>query len=259
LPEVPACDKLFEFEGGHAMIRLRQIAVTSACVAGLVACSATTPDGGIAADPYEGGRTKVADCAATQCTRLDLDGVMLEDYTVLNEMTHITALMMSYSSFADLRAIAGMTQLTELHIGFTEVADLSGLAAFSNLTLLHAQNLSNVTDYSPVGRVRSLEELAIGDYGFDQVAVVRDLPRLQRLLIEVAVEADLSPMRAHPRLEVVDLGFSNVSDISVLTTLPRLRELGVASLTADPTLDATVATLTARGVSVEQRDVMIVC
>lgn len=241
------------------MIHRRRMTLACACFVGLVACDTTPTGSGSVADPYEIGRAKVAECAAVKCTTLDLDQTDLEDYSVLNDLPHVTALMLSYSAFSDLDAISGMTQLKELHMSYTPVNDLSGLAAFPGLTLLHAQFLSEAVDHSPVAGLRRLDELAIGDYAFEQVAVVRELPQLRRLLLQVADNTDLSPLRGQPTLEAVDLGYSFLSDISVMTTLPRLSAFSVPTDGPASNVAEISAILTARGVTVEQREVVPVC
>jgi hypothetical protein len=237
----------------------RHIALFAVCVLGLSACETVPTVIDWEQEQIERGKTILAECAAVQCTRLDLDSAALEDYSVLNDMPHVTALMVSYTAFSELGTIAGMTQLEELHIGDTDVSNLSGLAAFPNLKVLHVQRMRSVADFAPVTGLSKLEELAIGDSQFDQISVIRALPRLKRLMLEVSSEADLSPMEGHAGLETVDFGFSQIEDISVLLTLPRLREAGVPEYWDDSPLKAVAEALIARGVEVYQQPVIVVC
>jgi len=97
----------------------------------------------------------------------------LADFTVLNDMPHITKLMMSRTNITDLSQISGLTQLRELHISWTDVNDLSGLSAFPNLELLHANNLYQDPNYAPVYRMTSLKELSLDARLEDGVGFVR--------------------------------------------------------------------------------------
>lgn len=241
------------------MTRLDRIGLLAACVLGLTGCDTAPGEIDWEQQQLEKGRTAIAECAAIQCSRLDLDNAVLEDYTILNDMPYVTALMASYTGFSDLSTITGMTQLQELHIGQTEVDDLSQLSGFPNLTVLHAQFLDGVTDHAPIARLPRLEELVIGDYRFDELSLIMAMPQLQRLVMNVDSDADLSTLRGHPGLEVIDFGDQHINDISVLLTMPRLREVSVHDFGADAPIAADVATLTARGVRVTRRPVMVVC
>lgn len=241
------------------MTTLNRIGLLGACVLGLTACDIAPTQIDWEQQQLEKGKTAIAECVAIQCSRLDLDNAILDDYAILNDMPHVTALMASYTGFSDLSTITGMTQLQELHIGQTDVADLSLLSAFPNLTVLHAQFLDEVTDFSPITRLTRLEELVIGDYRFDDLGLIAAMPQLKRLLVNIDADVDLSPLRGHPGLEKIDFGDQFVTDISVLLTLPRLREVRVQDFGPDDPIAADAATLTARGVQVLMQPVMVVC
>lgn len=207
------------------------------------------------AQQLEQGRAILADCVATQCTRLNLDGARLDDFSVLNEMTHVTALMVSFTNFESLGDISGMTQLTELHIGGTFVQDLSGVSAFPNLTLLHVQNLYSDADLSPVYGLTGLRELAIDVTNADGIGYVANMRQLQTLMLMSGNIEDLTPLRGHPGLRDLSIQAGTPEDDSVLQSIPRLERLEMNWGEVD---EETLRVLEGRGVIYEEI-ALIVC
>ncbi|SMY08546.1 leucine-rich repeat domain-containing protein [Flavimaricola marinus] len=241
------------------MLQISKIIAVAAVSLILGACDDPAPPIDHRQADIDRGNAAVAECVAIQCERLDLDSAALADYSILGSMTHVKALMISYTDFSDLGDIAAMTQLEELHIGQTDVSDLSGLSAFPNLKVLHAQQMRNVSDYSPIGQLRRLDELAIGDYQTSPASVIAALPQLRRVVLYIDGEEDLSPLAGHPGLEVVDFTDSYVNDISPLLTMPRLRQTSVPDFWESSPIAADAEALMARGVVVYEQPSVVVC
>ncbi len=232
------------------------LTAVSACQLGTGTAQRTSAE--IQAERIANTLAMVAACRASECGRLDLDRGLLTDYSVVADMTHVTAFMASFTEFSDLSTIAPMTQLRELHIGQSQVTDLSGLRNFPNLTLLHAQGLT-VTDFSAVGELRGLEELALGRADLGDMAFLRPLTRLKSLNIEGASVTSLEVLRGHRWLEVLDLPGDLPDDISALLTIPNLRVLSVDEFRLNSEQKAVIATLRERGVDVPVAVAVIVC
>lgn len=213
------------------------------------------PEVDFQAQQFAQGAAIVADCVATQCTRLDLDGARLDDFTVLNDMTHVTALMVSFTNFESLGDISGMTQLTELHIGGTGVSDLSGLSGFQNLTLLHVQNLYDAPDLAPVYGLTGLRELAIDVTNTDGIGYVANMRQLQTLMLMSGRIDDLTPLRGHPSLRDLSIQAGTPEDDSALQAIPRLERLEMNWGEVDA---ETLRVLEGRGVIYEEI-ALIVC
>ncbi len=202
----------------------------------------------------------VESCRASECGRLNLDSCLLDDYSPIAELTHVTALMTSFTDFDDLPTIAPMSQLRELHIGQTRVTDLRGLSNFPNLTLLHAQDL-RVTDFGPIGQLNRLEELVVGGADVGALAWIARLTRLKSLSLDNATITDLAVLRGHPTLARLDLNDATLpADISVLQTIPNLRNISVSYWNMTDAQTAVIDALEARGVNVMiSMPVVIVC
>lgn len=235
--------------------------ILSLVAAGTVALAACVPTD----QPYDhdaallaSGQEKLATCISETCTTLNLDGARLPDYDVLGALTHVDALMISYTNFGELADIADMTQLRELHIGRTSVTDLSALPGFANLRLLHAQGL-DVSDYEYVAQLSNLEELVIGSFALTDISFVSGLTQLKSLDLSGSRVTDLSPLSGHPTLETLELVEMDSSDLAPLLTMPNLRHVSIPQHIAESYPDR-VEALRAKGIIVEIAvEIMIVC
>ncbi len=204
----------------------------------------------------EKGEKALAACIRARCETLDIDGMRLDDFTVLNDLDHVTSIMMSRTNFDDLNDISGMSQLTELHISSSKVSDLDGLHHFPNLTLLHAQGLRSETtiDVTPVRDAKNLTELALWTLeDVDAVEVIQELPNLERLVVDwKGTEGSLAFLKGHPSLKYLEIGGARASDYSALLGLAKLETfsfIGYPRLELDPNI---VRGLENRGVTITE-------
>ncbi len=202
----------------------------------------------------ERGAQIVADCVATQCETLDLDGTMLEDFSVITGMSHVKILMVSDTNLADLAQVAHLSQLTELHIARTDISDLSALEYFENLEVLHVSSMRYVTDYTPVYAMRGLRELAVDVVTEDGIGYLQDMPGLQRLNLFNGSIPDLAPLARHPGLTDLSINAHLPEDTSALLDIPNLQKLGVESYILD---DETLEKLEEQGVELDLYAVIV--
>lgn len=203
-------------------------------------------------------QANIADCVAIRCTTLDLDGQGIAEYSILNDLTHLRVLMISYTDFSDLNDIAALTGLEELHIGATNVTDLTLLSSFPNLRVLHIQS-NDFTDVGSLTALQKLEELAIGKNNLTDVSFVRSLPRLKNLDIAYSDVVDLGQLRGHPALEILALEHTAVTDLSPLLQIRTLRQISVVEPYTDEEVTAQHELLRGRGIRVEYEPAMVVC
>jgi len=163
----------------------------------------------------------------SQCETLNIDGMRLEDYSVINGLTHVKVLMASRTGLDDLADIADMHQLTQLHITDTEITDLTGLVNFPKLKVLHFERMPEGVDISPIGQLNGLKELALGGLGeSSDASFIKALRRLENLKIRwVGVDADLSIFQNHPSLRTVDIFGRLPAEQSALLTMRKLESI----------------------------------
>lgn len=233
-----------------------------ACLA-LTACQMSAPDKpGNVADRQAARVTKaLADCAATRCAQLNLDGMQVTDFAPAFAMDHVTSLMASYTRFdnADLAAVATMRQLQELHVGSTDVTDLNGLRALPPLRLLHVQG-NRVTDFSPIAAQTQLTELAVGRAELHDLRFLAGLTRLENLSLEGARIHRFDGLTGLNQLRALDLNETALpEDLSPLLRLRNLQELTISEYGLSDAQMAVLAQLEARGVTVSRTSPIIVC
>lgn len=249
------------------MRRILKLLATTALSAGLsfgalVACMPVEE-----VRDYSYGEGQLAACTATSCARLDLDRGALPDYTQLAALSHVTALMISHTDFANLADIAPMTQLTELHIGLTNATDLTGLSAFQNLALLHIQGVAPES-WEPLAQLTGLRELAIGHRELTDLTFITASPQLRRLRIFSAGDgASFEGLGRHRGLREIELNTDSFTDLSPLLNLPNLRTLSISvaqwdyarGLYADDQNADVIRRLKARGVRVIVDEIIVMC
>lgn len=199
-------------------------------VLSLVACDQVIEANDAAAreaDALAQGEVTLAACIESQCEVLDIDGMRLADYTVINGLTHVKVLMASRAGFDDLADIADMQQLIELHLTDTDITDLTGVQNFPRLKVLHFERMSAGVDISPIAQLTGLTELALSELTeTSDVSFVKNMRRLENLKISwLRGEADISILRGHPSLRNVDIDGSLPADQSALLTMRKLESI----------------------------------
>ncbi len=245
----------------HSLLRLPALALSGLL---LSACQMETGTPPISFEEMQAARlaqsmAAVEACRASECGRLDLDSGLMEDYGVIADMTHVTALMMSFTDFETLGDIAAMTQLRELHIGVTRVSNIDGIGALSGLKLLHIQD-NPIDDYTPLAALRGLEELAMGNSEAGDLRYLSGLRRLRALNLDNAAIDSFEGLRGHPSLQTLDLVDAALpADLSPLLSIPNLREVTVSDFSLSPEQQAVIDQLAARGVEIVAISVVVVC
>lgn len=197
--------------------------------------------------------TEIATCIAVTCDRLNIDRGHLSDFSVLGELTHVTALRMSWTDFSDLGDITAMSQLRELHISSTQISDLSGLSAFPDLDILHLQWSKNVEDFTPITKIPFLKELALGGNDMGDLAFIADLHDLDGLSLIDGSATSLEGLRNHPSLSRLDLGRTDLpDDFSALLTMPNLKMVSITAVVRTDAQKQVIDELKARGVVVDE-------
>ena len=229
----------------------------------LCACQSTSPSQQSATERrIATTETEIATCITDTCERLNIDRGHLSDFSVLGDLTHVTALRMSWTDFADLNDITAMNQLRELHISSTQISDLSALSAFPDLDILHLQWSSQVEDFSPITQIPSLKELALGGNNMGDMAFVAQLRDLDGLSLIDGSVTSLEALRDHPTLSRLDVrGADLPDDFSALLTMPNLKMVSISVGSRTETQKQVIDELKARGVVVEEilDAVVVIC
>ena len=104
--------------------------------------------------------------------------------------TQLTGLHIKWGPIKDLSPLPKLKNLRRLNLGSCSITDLSPISALSNLECLALENLDRLSDYSPLGKLKSLEYLDIKgapfmpkDVWMDDLKFLRRLPKLRGLAL----------------------------------------------------------------------------
>ena len=171
----------------------------------------------------------------------------LEDISALSGIRTLNKVEFKHNYISVISPLAGMKRLTSVGINDNPVRDISPLTECPNLAFL---DLCDVRSYeasviarlgnfdfldisNPTESYRFLDGKSILDLraawtGLDDLHVLDQVTRLERLEIDHTAVSDLSPLALHKGLKVLKLEGLPVTDFSVLLELPQLEEVYVS-------------------------------
>ncbi len=200
----------------------------------------------------------------TALRSLNLGGNPLADIGTLAELTNLDALYMGGSGIEDISPLAGDTNISRLELNDNYISDLAPLAGMTGLVKLKIAN-NPIKDYAPIEQIfpqlqekdfelgqifdvqvplkpaKPDQEVPIADAALEAILrnvsgvqgrplTEKDLSRVGKFEIKVEngqAVSDISALRYCLNLEGVAIWESNVSDLSPLSGLTRLRKLWV--------------------------------
>lgn len=210
--------------------------------------------------------SKLADISAlsklTKLTRLDLEFNELTDSSAnaLSKMTNLEYLNLRFNDFTTTSFLSGMNKLTELHLEANEINDISYLSGkttlkklwlddnrFTNISYLSGLNglthlglgYNTINDISPLTNLSSLQILVLDGNDITANATtgtgaLANMGALQELYlrgnnINVIGSNTLFPstQQLWLNLKILELGFNQIENISVLSTMVNLTRLGL--------------------------------
>jgi hypothetical protein len=139
-------------------------------------------------------------------------------FASLRGQTQLRSLGVKWGDYDDLSPLTGMHELQELWLGgASSVRTLAPLGEMPQLRHLAVESLRHVRDLSPLGSLTQLRSLLVGGdwiaprtVHVDSVAFLRNLPRLERLVLHTMIVDDLdySPL----------LDLDNLKEVRVMPT-----------------------------------------
>ncbi|WP_120633265.1 hypothetical protein [Ruegeria sp. EL01] len=236
-------------------IKLFSLSASTFAVAAILigACTPKSPESRLEqlrTSKLEKGAEILAECRETKCSDLRLSFASLEDYAVLNEMTHVTALELRYNTFESLEDISSMRQLEELRITATKIRDVSAFANFENLKVLHIQS-GLAEDVRPtLLQMPDLEQIAINLPDDGDISFVGGLPDLKKIRLLGSQVSDLRPLVGHPSLSFIFIHSGLPRDLSALLEVPNLQTLWIFDTIEQNDSSGVIEQLKANGITV---------
>lgn len=121
--------------------------------------------------------------------------------------------------------LAGFEHVEDLRLDLWYATDFDVLAGFTNLrSLALRETKSKRPSLAFLRELKHLDVLWLEAHEKDFEAV-GELPSLRRLALRVPRVKSLDPLRGHPTIEVCEMDFGGIRDLSPLADLPALRAL----------------------------------
>jgi len=177
---------------------------------------------------------QLADCQINLPVSLNLEGTEAIDLTALHYFPNMRVLSVSgCHSIADFTPIASMDSIESLNLSETNFSTLSSLLPLHNLRFLSVEGCEQIADFSFVSSLTSLEMLNLSSTGFVDLGHLANLLDLRELYVASCQVTDLRPLLERDnsgqiasrlrKLEVLDLNYTDVSDISAVSFMPLKR------------------------------------
>ncbi len=167
----------------------------------------------------------------TRLTELYLHRNMIWDISPLANLTALEKLDVSANfHISDISHLSGLTKLRTLYLYTNEISDLSPLSGLTNLRWLSLSN-NLIWDISALSGLTELKGLALNINAVSDISHLSGMIHMERLNIWDCDITDLSPLVENAGLrgekDFIDLRDNPLSDVSIDTHIPTLRERGV--------------------------------
>ena len=164
-------------------------------------------------------------------TELNLFRNTIADISPLSNLTELRVLDISGNSYiSDLSPLSGLTRMKTLHLYTNDVSDLSPLTGMTDLRWLDVSS-NLIWDISPLSGLTELGGVALNNNAVSDFSPLSGLTRLRRVHSSNCDVSDLSPLVENAGLRgensLIDLRDNPLSDVSINTHIPALRERGV--------------------------------
>ena len=144
--------------------------------------------------------------------------------STLTNLEHLSLESLDLNN-ADLAELEPLTELRYLGLEDNEISDLSVISKLTKLNHLELQR-NQLADISLLASLTNLEQLNIGNHDLNDISVVAKFPKLTHLRAKRnnLDDADMAVL-ADKAIEVLDLGWNSVTDLSFISAFPNLRKL----------------------------------
>ena len=164
-------------------------------------------------------------------TELYLHRNMIYDISPLSNLTALEKLDVSANfRISDISPLSDMVKMRTLYLYTNEISDLSPLSGLTDLRWLSLSN-NLIWDISPLSTLTELRGLALNINAVSDISHLSGMIHMERLNIWDCDITDLSPLVENAGLsgekDFIDLRDNPLSDVSINTHIPALRERGV--------------------------------
>ncbi len=151
----------------------------------------------------------------------------VSDPAPLADLLALRVVMLGDNPIDSIEVLRDKDDLRYLGAARTTITDLSPLADKEQLIYLWVNGASNVTDFSPLAGLSALETLLIGGtaFGDGDMPMLAGMPALTRLQLWATAVSDLSALGGTQLTVELDVGGSQVRDLTPIHHMTELQHL----------------------------------
>jgi len=142
----------------------------------------------------------------------------------LELLQNVRSINLEWNEISDVTPLQNLTQLQELWLNMNQIKNIDMLGKLTNINTL-AVRYNKIKDLGVLSRLTNLRKLEIGVNQITDISVLRHLTQLEVLKLERNKVRDIAPLGNLTNLRVLKLFGNEISDIWPLASLQNLQEL----------------------------------
>lgn len=188
----------------------------------------------------------------TKAEAITIKANFVKDVHPLDSLLHLKMLNLSDNDISNISSLSHLEHITHLDLGKNRIRDLEAIRGWRQLEFLSVYGCYELSDIGPVADFRNLRSLNLGllDIPGFSISLLDSIPGLEILQVQGMVHGnaevahiakhlqlkeltmgqndkvtDVSGLAPLVQLEYLDIHSNNVSEISVVSYMPRLIKL----------------------------------
>jgi len=164
--------------------------------------------------------------------KIDISGMGIESFDGLENMPNLKEAEISSNgektskNFKNLSGIPKGHKLEKLKLSTSVTTDIKGIANFTHLKQLELwAGKRDLTDFTPLSKLKKLEELELTVSGINDFSFIDDMPKLKQIITYHAPITSLEGLDEAPNLEILELNKGKLENIEHLDDNDQLKTL----------------------------------
>lgn len=132
------------------------------------------------------------------CLQIRNEGEDISDFRALGKLKNLKVLNVPSARIDNLDEIKNLTKLETLNLNYASLDSLDGIENLTQLKSLLLTRADQITDFSPIGKLKNLEELDLAGTNIKDVTDIKNLEKLAQINLadtKVSAEDRLSLIR----------------------------------------------------------------
>lgn len=113
------------------------------------------------------------------------EGEDISDFRALGKLKNLKVLNVPSARIDNLDEIKNLTKLETLNLNYASLDSLDGIENLTQLKSLLLTRADQITDFSPIGKLKNLEELDLAGTNIKDVTDIKNLENWRRLILQI--------------------------------------------------------------------------